>query len=205
MSVRETEPIAIIAGERRLRRNALSLSHVVATTLANIAPAMSFFFGFAVIVQGAGLAAPLTILTAMVVILFLTNTIAEFSRFTPSAGSFVTFTGKAFGPSVGIAVSVFLTFGYIVAASTVVSIAGSWVAETLKLFLGVSIHWAVLTVVISAAIGWLAVRGVAISTLWSGIFFYFEVGLLVLGSIFMISAHPGFLTLAPFKFSNLSG
>ena len=104
---------------------------------------MSFFFGFAVIVQGAGLAAPLTILTAMIVILFLTNTIAEFSRLTPSTGSFVTFTGKAFGPSVGIAVSVFLTFGYIVAASTVVSIAGSWVAETLKLFLGVSIHWAV--------------------------------------------------------------
>ena len=166
---------------------------------------MSFFFGFAVIVQGAGLAAPLTILTAMVVILFLTNTIAEFSRFTPSTGSFVTFTGKAFGPSVGVAVSVFLTFGYIVAASTVVSIAGSWVAETLRLFLGVSIHWAILTMVISAAIGWLVMRGVALSTLWSGIFFYFEVGLLILGSILMIVAHPKFLTLAPFKFSGLSG
>src|SRR5271170_7143404 len=102
----------------RLRRNTLSLSHIVATTLAGIAPAMSFFFGFAVIVQGAGLAAPLTILTAMVGILFLTNTIAEFSRFIPSAGSFVTFTGKAFSPSIGTAVSVFITFGYIVAAST---------------------------------------------------------------------------------------
>src|SRR5580698_2740647 len=189
------------SGVGRLRRDALTASHIVASTLASIAPAMSFFFGFAVIVQGAGIAAPLTIITAMVVILFLTNTIAQFSRLTPSTGSFVTFTGKAFGPSVGIAVSVFLTFGYIVAASTVVSIAGSWVAETLKLFLGVSIHWAVITVVISVAIGWLAVRGVAISTLWSGIFFYFEVGLLILGSILMIVAHPGFLTLAPFKFS----
>jgi amino acid transporter len=177
----------------------------VSSTLANIAPAMSFFFGFAVIVQGAGVAAPLTILTAMVVILFLTNTMAEFSRLTPSTGSFVTFTGKAFGPSVGIAVSVFITFGYIVAASTVVSIAGTWVAETLKIFLGISIHWAILTVVISAATGWLAMRGVAISTLWSGIFFYFEVGLLILGSIFMIIAHPSSLILAPFKISNLSG
>ena len=111
-------------GEARLRRNALSLGQIVASTLASIAPAMSFFFGFAVIVQGAGLAAPLTILTAMVVILFLTNTIAQFSRFTPSAGSFVIFTGKAFGPSVGAAVSVFITFGYVVAASTVVSVAG---------------------------------------------------------------------------------
>jgi amino acid transporter len=205
MLANKTEPAAKIAGGSRLRHDALTASHIVSSTLANIAPAMSFFFGFAVIVQGAGLAAPLTILTAMIVILFLTNTIAEFSRFTPSTGSFVTFTGKAFGPSVGIAVSVFLTFGYIVAASTVVSIAGSWVAETLKLFLGISIHWAVLTVLISAAIGWLAVRGVAISTLWSGVFFYFEVGLLILGSILMLIAHPSSLTLAPFRFSNLSG
>ena len=204
MSVSETAS-SLQAGETRLRRNALSLSHIVASTLANIAPAMSFFFGFAVIVQGAGLAAPLTILTAMIVILLLTNTIAEFSRFTPSVGSFVTFTGKAFGPSVGVAVSLFLTFGYIVAASTVISIAGVWIAETLKTFLGLSVHWAILTVLISAATGWLVVRGVGLSTFWSGIFFYFEAGLLILGSIFMMVAHPHFLTLAPFKFSNLTG
>jgi amino acid transporter len=176
----------------------------VATTLAAIAPAMSFFFGFAVIVQGAGLAAPLTIITAMVVILFLTNTIAEFSRFIPSAGSFVTFTGKAFSPSIGAAVSVFLTFGYIVAASTVVSIAGVWIAETLKLVAGLSIHWAVLTTLISAATGWLVMRGIGLSTFWSGVFFYFEAGLLVLGSILMMAAHPQFLNLAPFQYSSLT-
>jgi amino acid transporter len=44
-------------------------------------------------------------------------------------------------------------------------------------------------------------RGVALSTLWSGIFFYFEVGLLILGSVLMLVAHPTLLTLAPFKFS----
>jgi amino acid transporter len=192
-------------GEARLRRNALSLGQIVASTLASIAPAMSFFFGFAVIVQGAGLAAPLTILTAMVVILFLTNTIAQFSRFTPSAGSFVTFTGKAFGPSVGAAVSVFITFGYVVAASTVVSVAGVWIAETLKTFLGLSMNWAILTVVISVGTGWLVMRGVGLSTLWSGIFFYFEAGLLVLGGIIMLITHHNYLTLAPFKFSNLTG
>src|SRR5487761_1185292 len=144
MSVSKTVSSLQNGSETRLQRNALSLGQIVASTLANIAPAMSFFFGFAVIVQGAGLAAPLTILTAMVAILFLTNTIAQFSRFTPSTGSFVTFTGKAFGPSVGAAVSVFITFGYIVAASTVVSIAGVWVADTLKIFLGLSINWAIL-------------------------------------------------------------
>lgn len=191
--------------DTRLRRNALSLSHIVATTLASIAPAMSFFFGFAVIARGAGIAAPLTIFTAMVVILFLTNTIAQFSRFTPSTGSFVTFTGKAFGPSIGAAVSVFLTFGYIVAASTVVSIAGVWISETLRTFLHISINWVILTVLISAGTGWLVMRGVSLSTFWSGVFFYFEAGLLVLGSILMMATHAHSLTFAPFRFYNLTG
>ena len=192
-------------GEARLQRNALSLSHIVASTLASIAPAMSFFFGFSVIVRGAGLAAPLTILAAMVVILFLSNTISQFSRFTPSTGSFVTFTGKAFGPSIGAAVSVFLTFGYVVASSTVVSIAGVWISETLKTFLGLSFNWAVLAVLISLGTGWLVMRGIGPSTFWSGVFFYFETGLLILGSILMMAAHPHSLNLAPFRFSNLSG
>jgi len=189
----------------RLRRNALSLRHIVASTLANIAPAMSFFFGFAVIVEGAGLAAPLTILTAMVAILFLTNTLAEFTRLTPSTGSFVTFTGKAFGPAVGAAISVFVTFGYIIAASTVVAIAGAWASETLQNFLGLSIHWAVLTVIVSVVVGWLVMRGVSLSTLWAGIFFYFEAVLLLLGAIIMIAAHPAAISFAPFNPANLTG
>jgi amino acid transporter len=192
-------------GAARLRRNALSLSYIVATTLASIAPAMSFFFGFSVIVRGAGLAAPLTILAAMLVILFLTNTIAQFSRFTPSTGSFVTFTGKAFGPSIGAAVSVFLTFGYVVASSTVVAIAGVWISETLKTFLGLSLNWAILTVLISTGTGWLVMRGIGLSTFWSGIFFYFEAALLIVGSILMMATHPTFLNLAPFRLSNLRG
>jgi amino acid transporter len=204
MSVHELGPGVKAAAETRLRRGTLSLRQTVASTLASIAPAMSFFFGFAVIVQGAGLAAPLTILVAMLAILFLTNTIAQFSRFTPSTGSFVTFTGKAFGPSVGAAISMFITFGYTVAASTVVSIAGAWVSETLKVFLGLSINWAILTILISVATGWLVMRGVRLSTLWSGFFFYFEAGLLVLGGIIMMFSHPHFLTLAPFKLSNLT-
>ena len=205
MTVQETGSNTIVGDATRLRRNALSLGQTVASTLASIAPAMSFFFGFAVIVQGAGVASPLTIATAMVVILFLTNTIAQFSRFTPSAGSFVTFTGKAFGPTTGAAVSVFLTFGYIVAASTVVSIAGVWISETLKVFLGLSVNWAVFTIVISGATGWLVMRGIALSTFWSGIFFYFEAGLLVLGAAIMLFVHANFLTLVPFKFSSLTG
>jgi amino acid transporter len=205
MSESQTAASPASGDASRLRPNVLSLSQIVASTLASIAPAMSFFFGFAMIVKGAGLGAPLTVITAMAGILLLTNTIAQFSRFMPSAGSFVAFIDKAFGTAAGAAASLFLTFGYIVAASTVVSIAGVWGAEVLKVFLGISLHWAVLTVSISGATGWLVIRGVALSTAWSGVFFYFEAGLLVLGSLLMLLANPHFLTLAPFRFSSLPG
>jgi len=68
MSMSETASSLQVWRETRLRRDAFSLSHVVASTLASIAPAMSFFFGFALIVKGAGVAAPLTILTGVLVI-----------------------------------------------------------------------------------------------------------------------------------------
>src|ERR1700691_3900180 len=99
------------SGER-LKRDSLGLSQIIASTLANIAPAMSFFFGFGVIVAGAGVGAPLTILLAMLVVLFLTNTLAEFSRYRPSTGSFVTFIGMAFGPAAGAAAAIVVTVGY---------------------------------------------------------------------------------------------
>ncbi len=195
----------MIGDRTRLRRDVLSLRHIVASTLANIAPAMSFFFGFAVIVGGAGLAAPLTIITAMVAILFLTNTLAEFTRFSPSTGSFVTFVGRAFGPAAGATTSVFVIFGYIIAASTVVAISGGWLADTLKTFVGFTIPWQIITAVVTIGVGLLVMTGVGLSTTWAAIFFYFEAGLLVIGAIAMLVANPQFLTLAPFHFSNLTG
>jgi amino acid transporter len=106
----------------RLSRNALGLPQIVASTLANIAPAVGFYFGFGFIVGGAGVAAPLTIIIAMVAILFLSNTLAEFSKYRPSTGSFVTFIGMAFGPSAGATASLFTVVGYAVAAAAIVAI-----------------------------------------------------------------------------------
>jgi amino acid transporter len=48
-------------------------------------------------------------------------------------------------------------------------------------------------------------RGIGLSTFWSGIFFYFEAALLILGSVLMMATHPHFLNLAPFRLSNLRG
>ena len=189
----------------RLRRNALGLPEIVASTLANIAPAMSFYFGFATIVQGAGVAAPLTIAVAMVAILFLANTVAEFSRFHPSAGSFVTFIGRAFGPSAAAATSIFVVVGYVIAASAVVVISGGWAHDTLKTFLGISVPWQIISAAVAIIVGVLVSRGISLSTRWAGIFFIFELVLLLVGAVAMLMSHHGSISLASLNPANLSG
>jgi len=189
----------------RLAKNELGLPEIVASTLANIAPAVSFYFGFGVIVAGAGVAAPLTIVLAMVAILFLGNTLAEFSKFHPSTGSFVTFIGLGFGPAAGAAAAVFTIIGYCVGAAAIVVEAGGWAHDTLKLYAGLNIPWQILAAASVAICGALAVQGVKISTLWASIFFYFEAGLLALASAAMLVVNRHTLTLAPFNPANLSG
>ncbi len=189
----------------RLQRDSLGLSQIVAATLANIAPAMSFFFGFGLIVSGAGVGAPITILVAMVVVLFLTNTLAEFSKYRPSAGSFVTFIGMAFGPTAGAAASLFVVTGYCIAASSVVVISGGWAASTLHLFLGINIPWQVLAVVVTGIVGVLVARGISLSTTWAAVFFYFELALLLIGAVIMLVVNHASISAAPLLFSSVSG
>src|SRR6202035_5930932 len=81
----------------RLHRGALSLVDISASTMANIGPAYSFFFGFAFLVVTAGVAAPLTIIAAGVAIALLGNTLSQFSRAQPSTGGVISVVGKTFG------------------------------------------------------------------------------------------------------------
>ncbi len=189
----------------RLSRNALGLPQIVASTLANIAPAVSFYFGFGVIVGGAGIAAPLTIIIAMVAILLLSNTLAEFSKYRPSTGSFVTFIGMAFGPTAGATASLFTVVGYAIAAAAIVAISGGWAHDTLKLYLGVDIPWQLLCVIATGICGFLVARGVRFSTTWAAVFFYFELSLLLVAAVIILVVNRDWLSLAPFMPSNLSG
>jgi amino acid transporter len=191
--------------QHRLSRNQLSLTAIIASTLANIAPAMGFFFGFGLIVAGAGVAAPITLIVAMVVILFLCNTLAQFSRYRPSAGSFVTFIGMAFGPVSGAAASIFVVVGYCIAASSVVVISGGWVHDTLKLFLGISVPWQIISILCTVIVGLLVSRGISLSTKWAAVFFYFETALLLIGAIVMLWVNRDAMTLDPFRWSHLAG
>jgi amino acid transporter len=182
----------------RLARGVLSNFDIAASTLANIAPAMSFFFGYATIVTTAGIAAPLTVVVAAVAIALLGNTLSQFSRSSPSTGSFVTFIGRAFGGYPAVISAVVLCVGYIIAVASVVTISGGWTQIILRHYLGIHIPWQVLSALLTFGALYLIVSGAKPSTNVAAVFFGFELVLLLAIAIALLIQHSGSINLKPF-------
>src|SRR5450755_4592168 len=134
----------------RLHRGALSLVDISASTMANIGPAYSFYFGFAFLVATAGIAAPLTIIVAAIAIALLGNTLAQFSRANPSTGGFFSFVGKTFGGTSAVTTALLCGAGYIIAISSVLAISGGFLATTLNYYFGWNVPWIIFSVLLTA-------------------------------------------------------
>src|SRR5947209_6918255 len=189
----------------RLQQGALKLVDIATATMANIAPAMSFYFSFALIAQFAGVASPLTIIMATIAIALLGNTLAEFSRSIPSTGSFITFIGKTFGPIMAVTTTIVISIGYIIAMSSVIDISGGWIQIILQNYFGINVPWQILTLIFVAIAFFLLVRGVHLSTQFAGYFFALEMLVLLLVSITALITHGAKVSLAPFNPANISG
>ncbi len=189
----------------RLTQGALSPSEVVAASLANVAPAMSFMFSFAVVEQGAGLASGLTIALVALAILFHANSISQLSKKLPSSGSYITYVGKTFGPTAGVVIAILAAFGYIISTAGLMAILGGWTAVILQKFAHIFIPWQLITLFGVLGLGYLMIKGVKISTRWLVMGFFFEVAALVLVSVLVLfSPHTAF-SLDAFNPAKLKG
>ncbi|HEX5190623.1 MAG TPA: APC family permease [Streptosporangiaceae bacterium] len=203
-SVPFTETKAPESAER-LHRGALSLVDISASTMANIGPAYSFFFGFGFLVFTAGAAAPLTIIVAGIAIAFLGNTLAQFSRAHPSTGGFISFVGKTFGGTSAVTTAVLCGAGYIIAVSSVFAISGGYLSDVLKYYFNWNIPWIILSVVLTGAATVMTVRGVGVSTKLAGLFFAIEMLVLVVVSVAILIKNGGNLSAVPFEPSHITG
>jgi hypothetical protein len=181
----------------RLHRGALGLVDISASTMANIGPAYSFYFGFAFLVFTAGIAAPLTIVVAGIAIALLGNTLAQFSRVQPSTGGFISFVGKTFGSTSAVTTALLCGVGYIIAISAVLAVAGGFLSITLQQYLHWNVPWGIFTVLLTLGAVLMMIRGVAVSTKLAGIFFGFEMLVLVVVSIAALVKNHGRLSAAP--------
>ncbi len=201
--------LEVVPGEhQRLHQGTLGLVDIAAATMANIAPAMSFYFGFGFLALTAGEAAPLTILVAIVAIALLGNTVSEFTKVTPSTGGFITFVGKTFGPQSAVTTALLTGAGYIAAMASVIAISGGFFQYLLQ-FYNVgglkNVPWIVWTLVFLAFAAFMMVRGVKVSTRLAGAFFFFELAVLVVVSVASLIKFHGNLSWEPFNPAKITG
>ncbi|WP_369015936.1 APC family permease [Actinocrinis puniceicyclus] len=182
----------------------LGMVDIAASTMANIGPAMSFYFGFGFLAATAGIASPLTIALAGVAVALLGHMLAEFSRALPSAGGFITFVGRTFGATAGVTTALLTGLGYIIAMASVIAITGGFLSMTLERYLGVAVPWIWPTLVLTAAAVAMMVRGVAVSTKAAGLFFGVEILVMVVISVVAIARHGAELSTAPFRPSHIT-
>jgi amino acid transporter len=191
-------------GEGRLARGVLNDVDITAATLADMAPAMSFYFSFALIVTAAGIAAPLTVIAGVIAIGLLGNTLSQFSRSRPSTGSFVTFIGRAFGGYSAVVTAVVLGVGYIIAVAAVVAISGGLAETILQHYLSITIPWQAISAVLSLGALTLIVIGAKPSTKVAAVLFVFQVVLLMGVAIALLVQHSSHINASPFDPSHLT-
>src|SRR5947207_2474986 len=82
--------------------------------------------------------------------------------------------GKTFGPVMAITTTLVVSLGYIIAMASVVDISGGWTQIILQHYLHLAVPWQPLTLLFTAIVFYLMVRGVNLSTRWAGYFFLLE-------------------------------
>jgi len=198
----------VVHGEHeRLRQGVLGLLDISAATMANIGPAMSFYFGFGYLAYTAGLASPLTIIAAGIAILFLGNTLSEFTKVLPSTGGFISFIGKTFGGRAAVTTAILTGAGYIAAMASVIAIVGGFFQMILQNYhvAGLqSVPWGVWVLVFLAFAAFMMVRGISISTRLAGFFFAFEILIMILVSIMSLVKFHAHINFQPFEPKNIT-
>jgi len=197
-------PVVEAPAQPRLQRNALSLFETIASTLANMAPAEGIFVAIGLTVSFMGARAPWAFLLAMIAISASANTMSEFSRVRPSAGSFVSFIAngiQGYAPRAALFVSttcfVILMLGYIISTASAVVFLGAWVQVLVP-----GLNWMLISIIALLIAVPLLLRSVIVSTIWSFILFLIEgTALTVLAVVIFFLAHNQMSV----PFTNLGG
>src|SRR6202046_5449517 len=188
----------------RLNRGALGLVDISASTMANIGPAYSFYFSAGFLFLTAGIAAPLTIIVAGIAIALLGNTLSQFSRVPPSTGGFISHVGKTFGGTSAVTPALLCGAGYIIAISSVLAICGGYLSMMLQYYFNWNVPWVIFSVIFTAGAMVMMYRGVAVSTKLAGLFFGFELLVLVVVSVAALIKNGGHLSAVPFEPSHIT-
>src|SRR5258708_40214832 len=111
---------------QRLERNVLPFTNGMAAGAASMAPVIAVVLNAPAAGPVAGAALPLSFLLAFIACLFVGNTVVQFARRLPSAGSFYTFNSYGLGKTAGFFTGWLLWIGYAILAPRLFTVLGAF-------------------------------------------------------------------------------
>lgn len=189
----------------RLKMGVLTLPEIISSSLANIAPAIGFFFSASLIAGAAGQGMIWIIIVASIAMYFHVNTLSEFSKAVPSTGSYVSFVGRSFGGAAASATAFLVSVSYIIGIGAIMTGMGFWTATILQKFLGLNVPWQVIMTIFVALTTLLAVTGIKLSTRWVIGVFFFELTMLVITAVAILIGDHQSISASVWSLSSIKG
>ena len=147
----------------RLEKNVLSLPNCIALSVAVMGPVLAAVLNAPAAGPSTGGALPLAFLISLIVILFVGNTVVQFARVLPSAGSFYTYTSRGLGGSAGFFTG-WLFFGaYTLLVPGLFTAVAAFAQDYVKNTFHADLPWWIFAFIFMAAVVTLSVRSIKAS------------------------------------------
>ncbi|MFT8977195.1 APC family permease [Liquorilactobacillus nagelii] len=183
-----------------LKKNSVSMLGALAMSAAFMGPAVSVFFNMVPAANAAGKAFPLSFLLSMIAILFISNSIMQYSKKVNGASFAFAYTSKGFGPNAGFMSGWILLFAYAMVSPITYAGFGVMLSEFLGRQFGIHISWWIFFVLIGLIVSCLSYFGVNNSTKTTMVFLFLE--LIMISVLFVSVIVHGHNSVEPFIVSS---
>lgn len=147
----------------RLEKNVLSVWNCIALSVAVMGPVLAVVLNAPAAGPSTGGAMPLAFLIALIVIIFVGNTVVQFSRVLPSAGSFYTYTARGLGGEAGFFTGWMFFGAYALLMPGLFTAVAAFAHDYVKTTFNAEIPWWIYAFVFMAIVLVLSVRSIKAS------------------------------------------
>jgi amino acid transporter len=146
-----------------LQRGVLTVPNAIALSAAAMAPVLAVVLNAPAAAAAAGAALPLSFLIAFIACALVGNTVVQFARKLPSAGSFYTFNRAGLGPAAGFFTGWLFWIGYAILAPGLFSAFGAFVHDYVLATFHADVQWWLFSMIAMAIVFGLSVRSIKAS------------------------------------------
>jgi amino acid transporter len=188
----EREGSAAAEKQVRLQRGVLTVPNAIALSAAAMAPVLAVVLNAPAAAAAAGAALPLSFLIAFIAAALVGNTVVQFSKQLPSAGSFYTFNSQGLGSGAGFFTGWLFWIGYAVLAPGLFCAFGAFAHDYALATFDLDVHWWLFSLAAMAIILGLSLRSIKASVNLDLTLLVIEVVIfLILGVTAIATAGPG--------------